>query len=426
MLSPYEINLFIYNIVVLPVIFLSMVYYFMVLLNFGIKIPRLRFRNKIKKWPFVTIQLPVYNDPVVGRCIKTCLNLDYPKDRYEIVVADDSTDEKTKKIIDSFKGKIKIVRRNNRKGFKAGALNNAMKYSRGEIIVVFDSDWVPPKNFLKRIVKPFLADNKIAGVQGRIKVINKDLNLVTKFASALLLAYYRIWVPLQHKAGATYLGGTAMALRRDVLEEVGGWNENSLTEDADLTVNLLKRGYKILYMGDLKAGGEVPYNLFHFLKQQARWAYGQARVFVEHWRDILFSKTFNIKQKLIIFLTSIGGNLIAPFVVLMTLTGQLGWVLGPMKPFELQDFYRFVFYFVATGGFLAVLGFTLKKENLTKDFPSVFFGAMTIGVLLAITNSIAAMRALLGMKMVWFKTPKWGDFSVLKIFKVLFSRNGGK
>lgn len=366
----------------------------------------------------MTIQLPVYNDPVIERCIKSCLKLDYPKDKLQIIVADDSSDETTRKIIDKFKGRVEIVRRNNRRGFKAGALNNALKFTKGDIIVLFDSDWVPPKNFLKKIIIPFLKDEKIAVVQGKMKYINPCTNIITKFATTLMSLFYNVWVPVQNVVGCPFLGGTSGAIRKDVLIKVGKWNEKSLTEDADLSIRILKAGYKIVYMENIKAAGELPYTLYSFLKQQARWAYGQTRVFIEFWKDILFHERFNILQRIILFFTTFG-YACAPFVAVMAITGQLGWVLGTPKPFEFSDFVKFLTVFTLTSGFLAASTYSLRKEKLVKEMPNVIFAVLTLGIVLAISNSIAFIRALLGLKTPFFRTPKWGSIRILELFKKL-------
>jgi cellulose synthase/poly-beta-1,6-N-acetylglucosamine synthase-like glycosyltransferase len=412
----YEINLLIYNLSILPVIFFSLFFYTLLFSKVTLKMPSLKFKKRVTDWPFVTIQLPVYNDPVIERCIRSCLRLDYPKNKLQIIVADDSTDAITMGVVDKFKGKVDILRRKNRNGFKAGALNNALNYTKGDIIVLFDSDWIPPRNFLKRIVKPFLVDKKIAAVQGKMKYINPYMNIVTKFATSLMSVFYNVWVPVQNFIGCPFFGGTCGAVRKDVLIEVGGWNENSLTEDADLSIRILKRGYKIVFLENLKSAGELPYTLLSFLKQQGRWAYGQTRVFVEFWKDIFFNKSFNLLQRIILTFTTFG-YVCAPFVVIMVITGQLGWILGTPKPFEISDFIKFVSVFMYTSGFLVVAVYSIKREDLNIGTFSIIFASLTIGVVLAITNSISFVRALLGLRTAWFRTPKWGSIKIMEIFK---------
>ncbi|MCD6381729.1 MAG: glycosyltransferase, partial [Candidatus Aenigmarchaeota archaeon] len=352
----YQISFILFQTFMIPVIFFSLIFYFVSIGSLFIKNPKFRFKLKKFKWPFVTIQIPVYNDPVAARCIETCMKLDYPKNRYEVIVADDSTDEKTREILDKYAKKypIKLIRRGNRKGFKAGALNNALKYSKGEIVTVFDADFVPPKNFLKEVVKPFLVDERIAIVQTRMGFLNYDQNIITRFAASLLAAYHHCWLPLFNKVNSVFFCGTHGAIRRSVLEEVGGWNEENLTEDADLSVKILDKGYKNIYLSDMKVPGEVPFTLSGFIKQQSRWVYGQTQTFMGNWKRILFSKTLKLSQKLSIFFVTLGG-ITAPFVIGMTFFGQVALFTAPPKPVGFIDMLNFVKNFIITMGFLFML-----------------------------------------------------------------------
>ncbi len=411
----YELDMLIYSLSLYPVIFLSVLFYLLVFSNLLIS-PK-RKRNNLKNdgfYPFVTIQIPVYNDPIVRRCIESCLRLDYPKDRYEIVVADDSDHEETRRIVDSFKGKVKVVRRRERKGFKAGALNNALKHSKGEIIVIFDADFRVPRSLLKRIVLPF-KDKRVAAVQGKQKFMNVHQNYVSKFAGILQYIYYNVWVPLQDFLGITFCGGTVLAIRKDVLLKLGKWNEKSLTEDADLTIKILKNGDKILYLEEVHATGEVPYRLRHFLRQQARWAYGLTRVFIENAKDILFNRRFTFMQKLLLSFTTLGHGF-APIIVIMFVTGQLGWFLGTPKPFEFGDFVRFMKVMMLTSGFLALSVYALRKEKLLHLVPDALILAFTLGIVNAANSSVAFFKALLGTKEGWRRTPKFGNLLVLRRF----------
>jgi len=390
--------------------------------NFMMKDKKLKFKNPLK-WPFVTIQIPVFNDPVAARCIDRCLNFDYPKDRYEILVADDSTDEKTKKILDRYKGKVKIIRRNNRKGYKSGALNNLLGFTRGEIVVVFDSDFTPGKDFLKRIVKPFSSDEKIAIVQSRMGYINPNVNLVSKFASFLMMVYHNCWMPLNNRIGTVFFCGTGGAIRKNVLIKTGRWNENNLTEDAEISVKILGSGYRAVYLHDLISPGELPFTLSSLLKQQMRWVYGQTRIFIENWKEIWFGKVFNFVQKVVLTFLTIG-HVSAPFVLLMAITGQLGWIVGTGPGnFKLTpaDIIRFFTILILTSGFLAIGNYAIKQERKKFKMRSFIAGALTIGVILAFTTTIAMSQAILNRKMSWFRTPKWGSISILKFFKHLFS-----
>lgn len=414
MASIYEINLLIYNLSLLPIIFLSTVLYFFALLSIAKN--KEKFPKNKNFYPFVTIQIPVYNDPVIKRCIESCLKLDYPN--YEILVLDDSTDDKTRKIIDKFSGKVKIVRRNNRKGFKAGALNAALPFSKGEIIVIFDSDWIVPKNFLKKIVAPF-KNKKIAAVQAKQKFMGWKRNFISFWAALLQTTYYNIWLPLMDKVNATFCGGTLVAIRKKALLEIGGWNEKSLTEDADLTIKLLNLGYRIVYLEELYGRGEVPYKLKYFFSQYRRWSYGLTRSFIENWKTIIFGN-LKLSQKFMISFVTLGHSF-AIFVTIAFITGQVGWFIGPKQPLLLKDVIKFLLIFALTSGFLSTCFVTLYQEKKLSYLPKAILISLILGVPTAINNSIGFLKALFNAEKTWVRTPKIGNLITLrKVFGKTF------
>ncbi|MBI3026850.1 glycosyltransferase [Candidatus Woesearchaeota archaeon] len=375
---------------------------------------RVRYRN-LNELPFITVQIPTYNDPVAERCLKQCMNFNYPRNKYEIVVADDSTSIETQKLLKSYADKnpnfIKYVHRDNRENFKPGALKNALKESRGEIIVIFDSDWVPAEDFIKKIIKPF-SDPKVAIVQARQGIYNKNTNLITRFAAYVMTIYHTIIMPISNKINCVFFCGTAGAVRRSALEEAGSWNVESITEDADLTVNLLLRGYKTVYM-DFETPSEVPDNFEGFIKQQMRWCYGNARVFIDNASGILFSKDLNIKQRLMISYITLG-NAVAPVVVIMTFFGLLGWFLGELTLFDMNDVITFFIRFLYTSGFLLMGILTLYKKQQLNELPYLILSALTIGIITAVAISIAFFRAVTNRKLRWFCTPKIANENFIK------------
>lgn len=424
-MEAYVINLIIFNTLLVPVIFFSMLYYLLAFTSLFVKAPRYAFpKLKDSQLPSVTIQIPVYNDPVAVRCIKKCLNFDYPKEKYHIVVADDSSDGVTPRILSEFsKGKrnVMIVRRSNRNGFKSGALNNIMKYSKGDIIVLFDSDFVPKRDFLRKIVTPFVLDSKVAVVQSRMTFMNYGHNIISKFAAALLMIYHHCIMPLQHKANTVFFCGTGGAIRKDVLLSVGGWNERSVTEDADITVLILEKRYKNIYIPNLEVAGEVPFTLRSFLRQQMRWAYGITRVFVDHWRKILFSPAFTAQQRtMITFVTT--GYLITPFVVGAAFTGQLGWIITPPKPFLFSDLMNFARTLLLSSGFVTLGILALHRAGKIRDFFRLYLATYVIGIILAAANAAAFFRSLLNMRAGWIRTPKMGSSFVVLFFRKIFRK----
>jgi cellulose synthase/poly-beta-1,6-N-acetylglucosamine synthase-like glycosyltransferase len=354
--------------------------------------------------------------------MKSCLKFDYPKDKFEIIVADDSNDG-TKKVIDDFvrkhPEKIRIFRRNTREGFKSGALNNILKYSNGEIIVIFDSDFVPPKKFLKKIVKPFFRDEKIAIVQSRMGYINHNQNFITKLASTFLMNYHNFYCPISSNLGVTFFCGTHGAIRKDVLIEAGGWNEKNLTEDAELSIKIFNKGYRSVYLPNLKVKGELPFTFEAFIKQQMRWTYGMTRTFMDNAKSIWFGDRFSISQKAIMTYLTFGG-MIFPFVFVMTISGLLGMITGTPHPLTLSDLWSTTKNFAVTSGFFILSYLALKKEKKLKLYKSAVFSSLTLGVLLSAFNTIAFIRAIFNQPMVWYRTPKFGSIQIIELFKKYF------
>lgn len=411
-MSIYDISLYIYNLSLIPVMFFTLLFLFLSLLNLFMKKENFSY-GELNKKPFVSIQIPTYNDPIAERCIKCCMEMDYEKDNYEIIIADDSTNPKTmlllKNLADKNQGFVKYIHRNNRQGFKAGALKNAMKITKGEIIVIFDSDWIPKKSFLNEIIKPF-ADANVAIVQTRQGFYNKNTTLLTRFSSYVMLIYHTIVMPINNKINCVFFCGTAGAIRKKMYEDVGGWNENSLTEDSDITVKLLLKGYKTVYL-ETETLSEVPETFEGFIKQQMRWCYGNTRVFIDYAGDILSKKTLSIKQKLMITYLTLG-NFISPIIVTMTLFGSLGWFLGDLRLINLSDLQELILRFGVTSGFLLIGFLALYKKNMVKEFHYLILSSFTIGIIIAMANSVAFFRAIFNKKLKWYCTPKAENYNL--------------
>ena len=412
----YEITLLIYNLSLIPVIFFSVLFIILALVNLGMD-DRPRSWKKMKELPFVSIQVPTFNDPIAERCVRKCLNMDYPKDKFEIIIADDSTNIQTQEILrrysEEFPGKVKYIHRDNREGFKPGALKNAMKITDGEIIVVFDADWIPRKDFLRKIVRPF-SDPGVAIVQSRQGFSNAHSNIITRFAAYILTVYHVIVMPINNKVNSVFFCGTAGAIRREAFDEVGGWNMKSITEDADLSLKLLLKGYRTEYLS-FETPSEVPDTFEGFIKQQMRWCYGNARVFFDNASKILFDPNLTLGQRMMILYITLG-NLVAPFVVIMTIFGLSGWFLGEPALFDLWDFVDLVSRFLFTAGFILLGVVTLVKLGRMNEFKDFLVSALAMGIVLAFANSIAFTRAVFnkGLHSNWYCTPKVDNQKALK------------
>lgn len=231
--------------------------------------------------PLVTIQLPLYNEAtVVARLLEATAHIDYPRDRLEIQVLDDSTDE-TRAIAEAkvreLRGQgvdIHYVRRPNRHGYKAGALDFGLKSARGEFVAVFDADFLPQREFLREVIHHF-TDAKIGMVQTRWAHLNRDANLLTSVQALMLDGHHLVENTARFGAGCFFnFAGTGGIWRRAAIEAAGGWEHDTLTEDLDLSYRSQMAGYRFVYRPDILTPSELPEDMSALRAQQFRWAKG--------------------------------------------------------------------------------------------------------------------------------------------------------
>jgi len=236
---------------------------------------------KLEEKPRVTIQLPVYNEMyVVERLVEAACRVRYPRELLEIQVLDDSTDRTAEIAAASVRKYREIgfnihhVHRANRKGFKAGALENGLNFATGELIAIFDADFIPPPNFLEDVVDYF-SDPQVGMVQARWGHINREYSLLTQVESVILDGHFIIEHGGRHFSGRFFnFNGTAGIWRRTAIEGAGGWQHDTLTEDTDLSYRAQMAGWKFLYLPQIVCPAELPVEMNSFKSQQARWAKG--------------------------------------------------------------------------------------------------------------------------------------------------------
>ena len=406
----HSASLWLYNILLIPILFFSVLFYLITFSNFFLKPGKRTFLKNIN-WPKVTIQIPTRNEPVALRCARKCLELDYPKDKLEIIIGDDSNDGVTSNLIKKFVKRhpeIKVLRRSSNVGFKAGNLNNMLKHSGGEIIVVFDSDFVPTKSFLRKVVPPFVEDERVGCVQVKWKFLNLMHNRVSKLASAFIMVYHQVIAPLNNRGGVSLLFGSGEAVRKSLLLKIGGWQEGSLTEDVEFSLRVLKSEYKTVYISDFEIPGEVPFTIKGAFKQQKKWAYGNVRAFMQHAGWILFGKLSLIQKFLVVF--TLLGYTSALFLVLFAVSGIISFVSGTPTAI---DFYKFFFetgrIIFISSGFLVATIVALSKEKRIGMILSVLGSSLTIGFIIALGVATGVINALLGRKMDWSIIQKIGN-----------------
>jgi cellulose synthase/poly-beta-1,6-N-acetylglucosamine synthase-like glycosyltransferase len=233
----------------------------------------------------VIVQLPIYNEKyVASRLIKSVCEIEWPRDKMEIQILDDSNDD-TQEIVDDevanqkTKGyNIRVIRREKRIGYKAGALQNALEASQGKYLAIIDADFIPPRDFLERTVSAIETNPKIGFVQARWDHLNRNYSMYTE-AFALAIDGYHVVEQSARSAGGLLLNfnGSAGLLRIDAIRDVGGWSWDTLSEDLDMSYQMQIKGWKSLYLRDLTVKGEIPPNMQAFRAQQGRWARGSVQ-----------------------------------------------------------------------------------------------------------------------------------------------------
>lgn len=375
---------------------------------------------QISSWPRVSVHLPMYNENgVAKRLLDACLNLDYPRDKLEIVVVDDSDDGTTDVVRayeSKYSGLIQVIHRNERTGFKAGALQTALQNSTGEFIALFDADYVPPRDFLKKTVPHFYPDEKVAFVQARWSYFDGQFSWFAKAISLAIDIYAFVDQRARYVGNLlAHFSGTCGVFRRRAIEEAGGWNTASLTEDLDLSIRLHLKGWRYVYLPGVVCPGEIPHDLNSLMHQQFRWARGFSECLRRHAGAILRSKRLSIFQKLEAFL-HLGTYFICPLTIVGLVVTLLFYAIFPVS-FWLADFWRYEVAWVTlvlsiviyTAPFIAS-GVTLREisrsgvPKLRRLTHLGYLGAVLYVLLLS--NSRAAIEGLFSKAAYFYRTPK--------------------
>ncbi|MCS7133631.1 MAG: glycosyltransferase [Candidatus Caldarchaeum sp.] len=353
------------------------------------------------EWPSVSIHIPVYNERyVVERIIKAVSELDYPRERLQLIIIDDSDDDTTNIIEEAASKhlgeKVEFIhlRRGVRKGFKGGALQEALKHTNAEFVAVFDADFIPPRDFLKKIIG-FFDDDKVGAVQTRWEHTNREESVLTRGQALNLDLHYE--VEQYARSSACYFvnfNGTAGVWRRKCIEDAGGWR-GCLAEDLELSVRAQLRGWRIVYLNEPACPGEIPPQMQAAKKQQYRWAYGAVEAAKLHLRNILKSEMgLGFKIQSFFHLTRHIPQLM--FLIILTLT-PLAILFGvPSGNALLSASWALVS--------AAVLTAKLGVRRLW-EFPCLvlFTTSMTVN------NALAVIDGLRGRRREFFRTPKSGE-----------------
>jgi cellulose synthase/poly-beta-1,6-N-acetylglucosamine synthase-like glycosyltransferase len=363
--------------------------------------------------PVVTIQLPLYNEMYVAdRLIEAVCAIDYPRELLEIQVLDDSVDE-TRGIAELAVRRyaaqgidIKYYHRTDRIGYKAGALEAGLKCARGEFIGIFDADFIPTEDFLVRLM-PHFNDRAIGMVQARWGHINQDYSLLTKIQSILLDGHFVLEHGGRHRAGRFFnFNGTAGVWRRTTIDDAGGWQHDTLTEDLDLSYRAQLRGWKFVFVSDLIAPAEVPVEMNAFKSQQHRWAKGSIQTCRKLLPRILRADLpLGVKAEAFFHLTAnFNYPLMCVLSVLMfpamVIRYNMGWY--EMLLIDVPLFFAATF---SVCNFYMVCQREIHSDWRTRIKYLPFL--MSIGIGLSINNTRAVFEALFNKQSEFTRTPKY-------------------
>jgi len=364
--------------------------------------------------PIVTVQLPIFNEQfVIDRLIEAVCALDYPRERLQIQVLDDSTDE-TREVASAIVERyaalghdIAYIHRTNREGFKAGALDAGLRTAKGEFVAIFDADFVPPQDWLMSVIHHF-AEPEIGMVQTRWTHLNRNYSMLTQIEAILLDGHFVLEHGARARAGEFFnFNGTAGIWRRQAIFDGGGWQHDTLTEDTDLSYRSQIAGWKFKYLPDIECPSELPIEMTAFKTQQARWAKGliqtSIKILPRVWRsrsplrnkiEAVYHLTANLSYPLMVIMSA----LLMPAMICRFYQGWFQMLIIDFPLFTASSFSIAVFYLMA------------QREIYPKTWQRTFYYLpflMAVGIGLTVTNTKAVMEALFGIKSAFVRTPKY-------------------
>lgn len=364
-------------------------------------------------WPIVTVQLPLYNEiHVVTRLIDACASLDYPRDKLQIQVLDDSTDGTTslaRKRAAMWRSQgvnVEVMHRSDRRGFKAGALKEGLRTAAGDFVAVFDADFVPKRCFLRQTVPTFLAqgNDRVAFVQTRWTHLNGGYSALTRAQALALDGHFVVEQTARCSVGWAFgFNGSAGVWRRACIEDkdVGGWQDDTLCEDLDLSYRAQLAGWRGVYLDDVEAPAELPPQLLAFKRQQFRWAKGSVAT-LRKLSGPVWASGWPALKRLAAYV-HLGGYLIHPLLLLLLLVSPILMLMGS------QPYWPLAYLSLVSVGPPAL--YALAQRRLCRSAWFTHWAylplLMLLGMGLSLSNTIAACQAMFGRGGTFLRTPKF-------------------
>ncbi|WP_422897653.1 cellulose synthase family protein [Polaribacter staleyi] len=372
----------------------------------------------IKEIPFVTIQLPVYNELyVMDRLLKNIAKLEYPREKLEIQVLDDSTDESveiTANLVQKIQEQgidIQHIRRTNRQGFKAGALKEGLKIAKGEFIAIFDADFLPQKDWLYQTV-PYFKDPEIGVVQTRWGHINRNYSTLTKIQAFALDAHFTLEQVGRNSQGHFInFNGTAGVWRKECIYDAGNWEGDTLTEDLDLSYRAQLKNWKFKYLEKVVTPAELPVVISAARSQQFRWNKGGAENFQKMMKRVITSKNVSFKTKIHSLLHLLNSSMFTCIFLVAVLSVPMLYIKNEYEHLKIY-FYVMSFFVISSLIFFVCYWYMFKNiygggfVRFIKYIGS-FFTFFSIAMGFSLHNTIAVLEGHLGKKSEFIRTPKF-------------------
>jgi cellulose synthase/poly-beta-1,6-N-acetylglucosamine synthase-like glycosyltransferase len=367
--------------------------------------------------PNVTVQLPIYNEKyVVERLINCICQLEYPKDKLEIQVLDDSTDdsiEETKALVTKFQNQgisIQHIHRTNRIGYKAGALKEGLTIAKGAFVAVFDADFLPQKDWLLQTV-PYFKNEKIGVVQTRWGHLNKNYSTLTKIQAFALDAHFSLeQTGRNSKQHFINFNGTAGIWRKTTIIDAGNWQADTLTEDLDLSYRAQLKNWEFIYLEDVITPAELPAIMSAAKSQQFRWNKGGAENFRKMYRKVISSKNIGLKTKLHGVMHLLNSSMFLCIFMMGILSVPMLFIKNTYM--HLDIFFDILsLFFVTTLVLFICYWFTYKHSNSGEkvsffNYFKMFFTFYTIAMGFTFENTLAVLEGFLGKRSEFIRTPK--------------------
>lgn len=374
--------------------------------------------------PFVTVQLPIYNEKYVVERLLACITkLDYPKNKLEIQVLDDSNDESillTEKLVNLYNAQgidIKHITRKIRTGFKAGALKEGLAIAKGEFIAIFDADFLPKSDWLLQTI-PNFKNNQVGVVQTRWGHINRNYSTLTKIQAFALDAHFTLeQTGRNSKQHCINFNGTAGAWRKLCIIDAGNWESYTLTEDLDLSYRAQLKNWKFIYLENVETPAELPVIISAARSQQFRWNKGGAENFLKMASKVIASNSISRKTKFHALLHLLNSSMFLCIFIMAVLSVPMLFIKNHFSDIDLY-FDVMVFFILTSIIFFVCYWFTFKNiqgggfKNFLK-YIGLFFTFYSIAMGFSFQNSIAVLEGLLGKKSEFIRTPKF-NIEVLK------------